>query len=61
MFYLAHTDREGPTRKLCPLGVPNEAMAPRSPDRKMVPASLRGATDWLRFCHPLHAVRHSVT
>ncbi len=61
MFYLAHTDREGPTRKLCPLGVPNEAMAPRSPNGKMVPASTCGATYRLRFCRQLHAVRHSVT
>jgi hypothetical protein len=31
-----------PKRRVCPLGVPNEAMAHRGPDRRMVPLSLRG-------------------
>ena len=32
-----------PTGRLCPLGVPNEAMAHRGPDRRMVPALERRA------------------
>jgi hypothetical protein len=36
---LAQDDESGgPTARLCPLGVPKEAMARRGPDRRMVPA-----------------------
>jgi hypothetical protein len=31
----------GPTCRLCPLGVPNKAMARRGPNRRMVPDSWR--------------------
>jgi hypothetical protein len=54
----------GPTPRLCPLGVPKEAMAARGPDRRMVPA-LCARTHVLRSrrgCHresPLREDRQS--
>jgi hypothetical protein len=36
--------RKPPTDRLCPSGEPNEAMAPRCPDRRMVPAIARERT-----------------
>ncbi len=41
MFFLADGARpEGPTDKLCPSEEPNEAMADRGPDGRMVPTIL---------------------
>jgi hypothetical protein len=37
MDVMVYGATEDPTAKLCPLGLPIEAMALRSPDRKMVP------------------------
>jgi hypothetical protein len=34
---VSDTDPEGPSDKLCPSGEPNEAMADRVPDGRMVP------------------------
>ena len=47
MDFMVHGAIQDPTAKLCPLGLPTEAMALRSPDRKMVPA-LCGRTTLLR-------------
>jgi hypothetical protein len=42
MFFLAYGPRPGgPKRKLCPSEEPNEALADRGPDGRMVPALVR--------------------
>ncbi len=50
----------GPNEKLCPSRESNEALAPRGPDGKMVPASAQ-RTDWLedRFAAWIQADRTS--
>ena len=59
MFFLAYGPQPGgPTDKLCPSEEPNEAMADRGPDGRMVPTFMwRAHTPMNRDAMGLHSNR----